>query len=260
MSNQMFNHSSRDEYKFLLYTTSFLHTVVQERRKFGPLGWNIPYEFNYADWYASCLFMQNHCDALSKKDSISWVTVRYMIAEVQYGGRVTDDYDKRLLNAFASTWFSAVVYEDHSFYFYPGYPLMRYQGNNTEEYLFAIDKLPQTDPPLVYCLHPNADITYQTTRTNNLLTTVIEIQPKESAGDEEAESRETVVARMAKEMLEKMPPLNEPHICREKYKQMGATKPLVIVLRQEIDRMQKVMKTVSTTLKDLLSLSTVLLL
>ncbi|KAG8014343.1 Dynein heavy chain 8 [Nibea albiflora] len=249
-------------WKPMLYSVAFLHTAVQERRKFGPLGWNIPYEFNSADFTASVEFVERHLDDCGPKKAriqqqrpdfkdplidVSWVTVRYMLAEVQYGGRVTDDYDKRLLKCFARVWFSKKMF-DPSFCFYTGYKIP--VCKTVEEYMEYIQSLPTIDSPQALGLHPNADITYQTNTSAEVLDTITNIQPKESGGGSGA-TRESIVYNMAEDMLEKLPPNYVPHEVKAMLMKMGILNPMNIFLRQEVDRMQRIIGVVRTSLTDL---------
>lgn len=80
-----------------------------------------------------------------------------MLAEVHYGGRVTDDYDRRLLNNFTRIWFNDEMFSDE-FCFYKGYNVLKFPS--LPEYLSAIDDMSLKDPPQACGLHSNSDITY----------------------------------------------------------------------------------------------------
>jgi len=236
------------EWRPMLFGVCVLHSVVQERRKFGSLGWNIPYEFNAGDLLASTQMVQNAMDDMDPQKGVIWEAIRYHLGEVQYGGRVTDDQDKRLLNTFADAWFTDNMFHP-SFQFAKGYPMANFP--KIDQYHEFLDNLPPVDRPGVFGLHNNADITCQSNLANSTLSTILDIQPKDAGGGG-GETREEAVTRMSKDFLEKLPADFVNHEVVERLKAMGYYQPLNIFLRQEIDRMQAVIASVRFTLSQLL--------
>lgn len=64
--------------KWCISLTSVFNCIPKERRKFGPLGWNIPYEFNSADFTASVQFIQNHLDECDIKKVNTTICILYI--------------------------------------------------------------------------------------------------------------------------------------------------------------------------------------
>lgn len=82
----------------LLFALVWFHAILLERRKFKSLGFNIPYDFNESD-FAIChdliiVFLDEY------PDRVPFDAMKYLIAEANYGGRVTDDWDRRLVNVY----------------------------------------------------------------------------------------------------------------------------------------------------------------
>eukprot|EP00762_Andalucia_godoyi_P004467 ANDGO_08124.mRNA.1 Dynein gamma chain len=249
VNQDMLDAVDKPQWRQMLYAATFLHSTVIERKKFGPLGWCVPYEFNQTDLAASVQFLQNHLYNLDPRTAKgpSWETVRYMVCEVQYGGRITDDYDKRLLVTYGDIWFSPQLFSEE-FEFYKGYKVPNFKS--IQEYRGYIDSLPLVDTPEIFGMHPNAELTFNANKSKDVLGTILDVQPKDSGGSG-GETREEAVLRIASDLLSKLPPDYSKIQVKTQMKKIGGTTPLNVFLGQEIDRMQIVISAIRRTLLDL---------
>uniref|UniRef100_A0A7S4MJ94 Dynein heavy chain n=2 Tax=Prymnesium polylepis TaxID=72548 RepID=A0A7S4MJ94_9EUKA len=234
---------SEPKWKIMLYALCFMHTIVQERRKFGPLGFNIPYEFSQADLSACVNYIQNHLnDMETKKRPVDWITVNYMVCDVQYGGKITDDFDRKLFNTYGKAWLTEKCLAS-DFQFMPGTDTyMIPVATDVEVYRKYIGELPLVDDPELFGLHSNADLVYRTSLTKEVLNTILDIQPKEGGGGGGL-TREEIVLKMVEDLQNKTPPDYNGENVKVSIKALGGLgKPLNICLKQEIDRLQKVLK------------------
>ncbi|XP_045466201.1 dynein axonemal heavy chain 10 [Harmonia axyridis] len=244
---------NHDMFKPLIYVLAFFHAVVQERRKYDKIGWNVSYDFNESDFNVCVTILDTYLTkAKNLKDTrIPWGSLKYLIGEVMYGGRVIDDFDRRIVKIYMDEYMGDFLFDTFQpFHFYhdESVDYIIPPSGVKDDYIAFIDELPLTNSPEIFGLHPNAEIGYYTQATKEMWRILIELQPQ-SASTGEGISREEFIEIVANDVLKKIP--DEYEIWKVKRAFQRVMSPTIIVLLQELERFNKLITTMRRTLQQL---------
>ena len=119
---------------------------------------------------------------LEEYDDVPYKVLNYLVAEINYGGRVTDDKDQRLIQTILLTYltpntlkYNEYPYSESGIYYCP-------QPGPKSTYTDYIKKLPTTTSPEVFGMHDNAEIITAQNEARLLLETLLLMQPRTSSG------------------------------------------------------------------------------
>lgn len=238
--------SNKNEYwKKLFFHLSFFHCVIRERLLFGPIGWNVQYEFGESDFRISSKQLMQMVNQFSLPP---FQVLNYLIAECNYGGKVTDDYDRRTLNEILETFCNpSVIFEiNHSIVPVTGYifpPTCDYSAISN-----SIRNFPQVQSPEVFGLHPNAGITRARKEAYDICARLLLLQPSTTniSFDQEKQS----ITSMADIILSKVSTTFDLKASQAKY-QLSYYESMNTVLMQELTKFNILTKTICTSLINL---------
>mmetsp|Transcript_24429 Transcript_24429/g.96934 ORF Transcript_24429/g.96934 Transcript_24429/m.96934 type:complete len:2723 (+) Transcript_24429:2309-10477(+) len=190
----------------LFFALVLFHASVQERRKFGPLGWNVPYEFNETDLDISRGQLAMFLDSC---DNVPYRILQFLTSYINYGGRVTDYIDLRTIDVIIKSFYRAEVLQT-GFAFDPHGTYLSIDPDPTAPhacYMQYIETLPLTAGPGIFGMHDNANITCAFNETFTIFDTLVAL---ESSGGSRASSqtagnsREDIIACEAKDICARL--------------------------------------------------------
>lgn len=246
-------HVLGQQWRSMIFGLCMFHGIILERRKFGPLGWNISYEFNESDRACALKTLDIYCDRESP-GAIPWDALEYINGEITYGGRVTDSWDQRCLRSILKLFSSEAVlsadyqYSESGRYYCP-------QSRSLEDYKVYANTLSIHDPPEVFGMHENANIIFNRNETRFFVDTLLNSM---SGGDAMGEA---ALAAMDKLCLDKIQSIraaivrnidsDNPYPDLMKRDSRNRIPSLTTVLLQEIDRFDKLLAVIHSNLNDL---------
>lgn len=172
--------------KCILFALCHFHSIIIERIKFGPIGWNRNYPFSTGDLLNSGQVLQNYLENASEK--VPWKDLRYIFGEILYGGHITDDLDRLMCATYQNFYIKEEILDEMDLFpFGESYPDEKFKSPPVlpyDQYFEHIDTDLVAETPVAFGLHPNAEIAVKTTLGDTLFRYIMELQPRSTGGGE----------------------------------------------------------------------------
>ena len=240
--------SKTADWKSLLFSLCIFHGVLLERRKFGPLGFNIRYGYTQSDLQICmtqlALFLEDY-------EAPPYKVLVYTAGHINYGGRVTDNWDRRLQLTLLSTFYNEAVPKEGYKFSPSGVYSMPPVKDDLKGYQDYIMSRPINDNPEMFGLHDNANITYANNETDGLLSAILNAGGSSSGGGGGGSNRDQMLEDLANDIMNKIAkPFDLRHISQKHpvmYEESMNT-----VLIQEAIRFNKLLTVLHSSLSDLI--------
>jgi dynein heavy chain, axonemal len=163
-----------------------------------------------------------------------------MAAEANYGGRVTDPMDRRLIKIILKRFYSEDITKDGFKMSKDGiYRILDEPDWDTA--LNYIKSLPLNDNTEAFGLHPNAEISSAIIEANTICETILMLLPRDVGGS--GASTESIIKDKIRELVGKLPKPFDTDEAAKKHSVIY-TESMNTVLQQELMRFNKLLKTV----------------
>lgn len=229
----------------MVFGLAFFHAVIQERRLYGPLGWNIRYEFNETDLRICVRQLKIFMDQYPDKTPFD--ALRYLTAECNYGGRVTDANDRILIEVLLKDYYNERIFSD-DYKFSPSGLYYAPPHCEAEGYINYAKGLPLYPDPEVFGFHDNAAITKNLNETNALLGSLT--LTSGSAGGGADDDKEAMIVSLANTILNDVPDAFDMVYARANYG-TDYMQSMNSVLTQELEKFNILIGLIKSSLREL---------
>lgn len=183
---------------------------------------------------------------LNHYEKIPWDAIRYMVAEANYGGRVTDGNDRVTIELVLEDFYCPEMLNKNHKLSASGKYFVPTVGPLDSYVTFIREELPLNDLTEIFGLHENAEITSAIGITNEMLACALSLQGAATSGAS-GKSQDEVIGEISLDILSKIPKNFDMEAANKRHP-LKYEDSMNTVLQQELLRYNRLISVVRSSL------------